>query len=245
MRHLHPVGVQEKFTASGVYVHFQDSQPTGTVEHWSIHELPDGAQMIRVDDDWRETDGSSVLIEAWRSPPAEGNRVERFDIHAFGGKNDQVKEVRATFQFHPTHAEVGRSVDKEFRQQFELELPEHYIVAPESLIFGGFEVAQMAVNPGHIFPIVSYLPTFLNPTAAFRPVIHEQCVVFLSDETILVDGKAYISRCYEQQTPSTKQRWPIWIDEYGILLKFTSPDERHSAVLTRYARRVEPQRPSS
>lgn len=244
MRYLHPVGIQERFVASGIYIHYQDGNPTGTVEHWSIHEMPDGAQKIRVDDDWRETDGSSVLIEAWRSPYAEGGRIERFDLHAFGGKNDPIKEVRATFQFFGDHAEIGHTVNNGTRQQLEIDLPQDYIVAPESLIFGGFEVAMLAVNPGYQFPVVSYLPTFYSAATTFRPTVYEQSAVFLRDESISIDVHTYAAHCFEQYSPSSDQKFPLWTDEHDILLKFISADQRHSAILTRYARRVEPHRSS-
>ena len=235
MRQLHAVSGHEQFVASGTYTHYRHNEPTGTVEYWSIHQLPDGGQIIRVDDDWREQDGSSVLIEAWRSP--ESLRIERFDLHAFGGKEDEIDEVRASFQVFEDHLEVGRTVDKNEREQFELVLPEQYITAPESLIFGGFEVVALAQFRGEAIPVISYLPTFLSELTAFRPVTHAQSATYLRAEEITIGSRSYDSQVYEQTNPSDGAHWPIWVDHHGVLLKFTGSDNIHSAALTQYARR--------
>ncbi len=237
MRQLHAVSRHEHFVASGTYTHYQYNEPTGTAEYWSIHELPDGGQIIRVDDDWREHDGSSVLIEAWRSP--ETRQIERFDLQAFGGKRDTINEVRASFQVFKDHLEIGRSVDKNEREQFELVLPEQYITAPESLIFGGFEVVALAQFRGDPIPVISYLPTFLTETTAFRPVTHAQSATFLRHEQISIRSKPYDAQVYQQANPSDGTHWPIWVDKHGVLLKFTGPHNIHSAVLTQYAQSIQ------
>ncbi len=241
MRYLHAVGVHEKFVASGVYIHYQNGEATGTVEHWSVHELPDGAQLIRVDDDWRDRDGSSVLIEAWRSPASEGGRIERFDISAFGARGDAVQRVRATFSFSGDHLEVGHSIDDAPRRQLEMQLPPGYIVAPEGLIFGGFEAAELARYPGEEQPVVSYLPTFLTAEAAFRPVVHRQRVEIDAEEvTVEIGGKPHTARRLHQSSPLAPEVLNLWIDRHNVLLKYQVDDQRHSAVLTRYARRPDP-----
>lgn len=242
MRTLHPVGIQEKFVASGVYVHYQGGQPTKTREHWSIHELPDGAQLIRVDDDWREKDGSSVLIEGWLNPSTQ---LERFDIHAFGGHKDAIKELRATFVIHDNVLDVGRSVDGGERQYLELTLPPEYVFAPRSVFFSGFEMRQLAAKWGNEITVISYLPSFLDEQSSFRPVTFKQSAVMAEQEAIEVSGKTYEAFRYEQPNPSEGGTTLSWLDTHGVLLKFTSGEagkvERsHGAVLTRYARRPEP-----
>jgi hypothetical protein len=241
MRYLHVVGAHEKFVASGVYVHYQDGEATGTLEHWSIHELPDGAQIMRVDDDWRDVDGSSVLIEAWRSRPGDGGRIERFDVSAFGARGAAVQRVRATFSFTGDHLDVGHSIDDTPRRQLEMQLPPGYIVAPEGLIFGGFEAAELARYPGEEQPVVSYLPTFLTAEAAFRPVVHRQRVeIGAADEVIELGGKSYPAHRLHQHSSLAPEVLTIWTDRHNVLLKYHVDDQRHSAVLTHYARRPDP-----
>lgn len=239
MRHLHPVGPAERFVASGVYSHYEGSTATGTIERWSIHELPDGAQLIRVDDDHRERDGSTVLIEAWRSPEAEGGRIERFDIHALGGSDAPVKEVRATYML--TEAErmsVGISLDKGERQQHEAQLPAGHLISPESLIFAGMEVEELAAR-GVETPVVGYLPVFIEEQA-FHPVTYYQTARFIEEKDITVGSKTYRARGYDQHSKLHEKVTRLWVDAYGILLTYNTSGESHNAVLTEYARRPEP-----
>ena len=239
MRYLHKVNQHEKFVASGIYIHQQDGKATGTIEHWSIHEQPDGAQFIRVDDDWRKYDGSSVLLEAWRSPYVDGGYIERVDINAFAPKNAEIKQVRVTYTINETHLEIGRTIDNNERGFFDLALPESYILSPESLIFGGLEVVELSLRSGEEFPVISYLPTFLNDTISFRPVVHQQSAHFLKNDTITVDGKALQARCFEQLSSANDEKLLLWIDDNDILLQYKSGDGRHSAILSQYSRRRE------
>lgn len=239
MRSLHPVGIHEKFVASGIYTHQQGGLPTGTVEYWSVHELPDGAQLIRVDDDWREKDGSSILIEAWRSPHTEGGKIERFDVHAFGGKSDPIKELRATFTFEGQTLDFGRTIDNGPREQMSMELPPEYIVSPKSLIFSGFETGLLGLDPGDTLPIVSFIPTFLDMGSAFKPVMYHQTVVFLKDDHLQLGKKTYETRQFEQHN-AVQQRNILWLDAHDVMLQFKSADGEHGALLGDYARRPDP-----
>jgi hypothetical protein len=238
MRHIHAVGPLEKFVASGTYVHYLNDKTTGSQEHWAIHELPDSTQLVRVDDDHRQRDGSSVLIHAWRNAEAEGGHFERVDVHAFGGKQAEVKQVRASYMIDETQLlEFGRNIDRGERQQEAVDLPEGYLLSPESLIFAGFEVDELAARRLQT-PIVGYLPAFIKETA-FRPVIYLQVAHFIAEETVTISGKAIPARCFDQINPGNGATTRLWIDKYGVLLQFTGPDGRHRAKLHDYARRPE------
>lgn len=238
MRYLHKVNQHEKFVASGTYIHYRNGEATKTREHWRIHEQPDGAHFIRVDDDWRDDDGSSVLIEAWRSPFVDGGRIERVDLTAFGSKNAEIKQVKATFTANDEFLDIGRTIDSNDREYFEVRLPDGYILSPESLIFAGFEVAELALRQGESVPVMSYLPTFLNASASFRPVIHKQSATFLRDETLTIDGKALETRCFQQISVANGEISRLWIDKHDILVKYMSEDGQYSALLTQYANRA-------
>lgn len=235
MRYLHAVGVSERFVASGVYVHHLEDRPTGTSEQWSIHELPDGAQMIRVDDDHRKRDGSSVLIEAWREPERSGGHIARVDLHGFGGKDAEISDVRASYIVNENVLEFGRSVDKGDREYDELALPETYILSPESLIFGGFEVDELATR-GVETPVIGYLPAFVSEQA-FSPLSYPQGATFIEERTMIVAGKPYMARMFEQINPLSGEQTTLWVDRHEVLLQYRSADGRHSAILTDYARR--------
>ena len=237
MRYLHPVTMKETFIASGTYIHYKEDEPTGSSEQWSIHELPDGAQFLRVDDDWRELDGSSILIEGWRSPESEGSHLERVDVAAFAPKESEIKKVRATYTVMGELLEVGRTIDEADREHVSIELPFGYALAPESLLFAGYEVSHLALNPDKDTPVVSYLPTFLNPSLAFRPTVFYQSAVFETEETIMLGKVAYTARRYGQTDPRTGATSTIWLDQHDILLQFKSADSQHRAILTNYSRK--------
>jgi hypothetical protein len=240
MRYMHPVGLHEKFVASGVYVHYKDGISTGGMEEWMIHEQPDGAHKIRVDEDGRAHDGGSVLIEAWRSPDIEGGHIERFDIHAFGANGDPIQQLLATYTIvDDKFLEAGRTIDDHAREQFELTLPEDYIVTPKSLIFTGYEAYHLALETGDAVPIVSYFPTLMNDYA-YKPVVYNLSGEFIKQDVIAVDGVEIEARLYEQVNPVDNSKTLVWIDGHQTLLKFQTPDGRHSAELTRYARRPDP-----
>jgi len=239
MRHIHAVGPQEKFVASGTYLHYLNDEPTGSQEQWSIHELPDATQLIRVDDDHRQRDGSSVLIHAWRNAEAAGGHFERVDVHAFGGKEAEVKQVRASYMVDTGDVlEYGRNINRGEREQETVDLPEGYLLSPESLIFAGFEVDELAARRLQT-PIVGYLPAFIHETA-FKPVIYLQVARFVVEEPLQIGEKTIPARCYEQVNPGNGATTRLWIDTYGVLLQFIGPDGRHHATLHDYARRPDP-----
>jgi hypothetical protein len=240
MRYMHAIGPSEAFVASGVYVHYVDNETTGTFEEWAIHELPDKAWMIRVDDDHRARDGSSVLIEAWRTPEIDGGQIERVDLHAFGGQDAEIKELRASYIVADgPQLEFGRSIERGQREQGTLNLPEGYLLSPESLIFAGFEVDELAAR-GQMTPVVGYLPTMLLEVA-YKPVIYQQTASLVKDtETVTVGKQSVPVRTFEQVHPVSGERSFLWIDRYGVLLRYASADGRHRVHLTDYARRPDP-----
>ncbi|GAB4346901.1 MAG: hypothetical protein Kow00117_23620 [Phototrophicales bacterium] len=231
MRYIHPVGGHEKFVASGIYHHQYDGVDTGTTESWSIHELPDGAWMIRVDEDYRAQDGSSVLIEGWRSPLTEGGQLLRVDIHAFSGKHDDIKQVRATYTVDEDVLQIGREINNGEREWYTLQLPAGYILSPECLIFAGFEVDELATRQDKRASVIGYFPTFISDYA-FKPVVYQPVARFIGDEQLTLGNKTYQARHFEQT-----ESLHLWVDQHTILLKYEAGDASHGAVLHQYAHR--------
>lgn len=137
MRYLHPVGAHEVFVGSGTYVTRQGGVVTGAPEHWTIHELPDGAWFIRVDRDGREVDGRSELIEAWRSPIDEGGQIERFDVVASNKVGDVPRRAQVTYSRMGEQVSVGRSLDSDERVFDEVDIPLGVGVQPGAYVFIG------------------------------------------------------------------------------------------------------------
>lgn len=236
MRHIHPVGVSETFVASGKYDHYINSKPTGTYETWSIHELPDGGRIIRVDMDGRAIDGRSTLIEAWTDPTT--GDIQRFDVWAYGRNDDAIQQARASYNCFPDHVEVGRSLDKQERIYEEMPLPEGYIAYPGALIFLGFAVVKTAAARGKR-PILTYDPQ-LDDTTALRAETYNQSATMIGEETLQLGNKTYAARRFERLFPFYDVLLPhLWIDAHDTLLQHDAPQSSSYSVLTNYARRPE------
>lgn len=152
MRQIHPTRFHEKFVASGVYVHYEDEQPTGALEYWSIHELPDGARLIRVDEQGRER-ADYTLLEVWRSA---AGAVERYDVHSYRSA-DTYKHLRAEYLFYPDYVSLTCEIDGIHRHA-DAPLPPGYAALPPLTLFCGFWALESAARGGRLIA-VSHLPT--------------------------------------------------------------------------------------
>lgn len=241
MRYLHPIAPHEKFVASGTYRYFVDDQPTGLVEHWTIHELPDGAWFMRVDRDGREFDGRTELIEAWRSPASEGGRIERYDLSAYGAPSDTLKKVRASYALEENILYVGRTFNDGERLQDELSLPDNCLLQPGSYLFFGMAIPTVVERaPYHLAARYS----FTDPVGhAFSVAVTQPTISFYGDETIHISGRDIPAHRYfsgESRTPpdsnDSRVNWhTYWIDDHHIFLRQDSPNLR--VQLERYAHR--------
>ncbi|MCI0353047.1 MAG: hypothetical protein L0Z53_26810, partial [Acidobacteriales bacterium] len=125
MRQIHPVGFHEKFVASGEYTYYGENGVERAIsDNWSIHELPDGSQKVRVD--WETREGFWVdLIDALLKPEQSGKQIERFEISAYA-TDWRSAHIRANFIFFEDHVAVGRTYNDEPRENEELNLPSEY-----------------------------------------------------------------------------------------------------------------------
>jgi hypothetical protein len=249
MRQIHPVSFHETFVASGVYNDFYEGVPAGRVEKWTIHELPDGAQLIRVDLDWSEW---SLLVEGWRSAPENGKRIEHLEIHFLGTKRGGVKHGKASYLIDGDSVHLSCNVDGEPQQDKEILLPSNCIVSAAPTLFFGLTMVEIAQANGNCVPVclcdVSYLG---YPKITFGADVHDFSAVKRESRTFVVADKVLNAHCYQWHQPCNPVREGIeinpedrpifWIDEYGILLETdpkTGTDE--TTRLTQYARRPEP-----
>ncbi len=231
MRYLHVVGQHETFVASGVYIYYgEDGQPDGRTESWAIHELPDGAQLLRVDRDTRATGQGWLLLEAWRSPIGEGGRIERFDVHAYGPADAPVRTVKATYSLYNDYVEIGRTIDETPRQYTEVPLPGGCIAYPRTALFTGPLIAQVAGQETSVF---TYTPGFDDAESAFAGRVSTETATFEKEGTMALAGGDVPTRAY---------RWPagseriVWLDDHDTMLAQDKGTQRR-VMLTRYARR--------
>jgi hypothetical protein len=245
MRQIHPVGFHEKFVASGVFTYLHDGNPLDTQEYWSIHELPDGGQLIRVDLDWVEW---SLLIEGWRGPSANGGRIERADTHIWGAEKNGIRS-KATYLFESDRAQVGYVIGDQARQQKEIALPTGYVVSiRHSTLLWGFTIAEVAKANGKCIPLCE---CFSLATGFREPRISEASMVLRESSNLVIAGTTVKARlcqwhhhCDAPDKPIDPKGGPFfWIDEYDILLLTDDSKMSGGSVrLTQYAHRPEPPR---
>jgi hypothetical protein len=235
MRQIHPVGFHEKFVASGVYRYYEHGNPRDIHEYWTIHELPDGGQLIRVD-------FAELLIEAWVSPIQEGGRVERVDLHFSRNPSGQVKEQgKASFVFESDRVQLGYTMENKARQFEEFSLPSDYVVSVfSSSLFLGLELANLAKAKGDRIPICTCAINYPGiPTEELTFNVHIYYLPPITGEkgSINVVGHAIdASRYITGSNPPMYN----WVDEHGILLRAESFNGITHTELTQYARRPEP-----
>jgi hypothetical protein len=222
MRHIHPVGIQEKFVASGRYHH-------PYVIHWTIHEMPDGAWMIRLDQDGRETDGTSLLVEAWRSPIAEGGKIARFDIWGYGGKMHRIQQVKARYFIADNTLEAGIQFGNSPQTTQSIPFPKNAILIPDIPLFWGFAIPPIMAQGGK-GTIFSCLINFDIPEA-FSATITEKEILSFGDDEIHIGDK---------RTPAKKFLMDanhfVWIDDLGVVLAYINTNST-TEVIKNYARR--------
>ncbi|MEO8610318.1 MAG: hypothetical protein ABI690_20650 [Chloroflexota bacterium] len=247
MRQIHPSSLQEKFVASGVYTHYRDDEPSGLVEHWTIHELPDQSQLVRVDWDGRddEVHGDTMLLEALYSAGLPGEKLERIEVRAFGAvsppyKDVNVDTVKATYTFFGDHLQMIRILDNQPSLIDELEWSSEWVVrAAGTHLLMGFAIAQYALQPDKKVATFFYEPHYKDNTA-FEGYFCEEIVRILGEESVEIAGKIYPARKVEWLTPETlKPESLVWLDEHNILLRHKSLWVDGEAILTQYARRPE------
>lgn len=234
MRTIHPVGVSERFIASGTYLRQRDdSTERGWSQIWAIHEQPDGAQKIRVDGDERESTGRSTLIEAWVSPPEEGGQIDRIDFNVFGGPQDTVKHVRATFSFFADHAEISRKFGAGEHTYEEVPLEPGMLRAASALPFIGLVVAQIVKQDAPAVVIAN--KTALDSEAALSANVEAWRAELIEETTLQLGTKSYPARLIEftaGDTPPSR----VWLDAHDTPLRLELSGNDQTIILADYAR---------
>ena len=222
MRRLHVVGKHEKFVASGVYKVYAGDQPTGLIERWSIHEVGDGAQFVRVDVDGRDFDGNSTLLEALLNPDG---RFERVDAHSYDAAASHPAKV--SFTFFVDRVEILQATENDVREMV-VNLPLGYRAVIDSRLLTGLAIASLDRHE------VS--------TPYFLPVLEKSVLIWtivdiklqaLGHREIQVAGRGIEVSGYGWGSDMT-----VWLDRDGVAIQIETLSE--NALLTQYGRRPEP-----
>lgn len=238
MRALHQVRPHEKFIASGMYQYFEDDRPAGVVEYWSIYQLPDNSEIVRVDRDGRAGKfNTSLLIEVLRN--ADGH-IERCDIRLYYPNTKMMSEARATYNFTDEQVEIGRVFHGE-RFDEVVNLPAQTVIYPLAHIFIGNVIAQLMKLEGHKGFVFTPNITDLNNPNLLGGIVDERAVRFVRTESISINSKEYGTRHYQFIGGSYRQDASFWVDEYNVLIRYSYRDANDrvwTTLLTQYARKL-------
>lgn len=226
MRYIHPIGIHEKFVASGTYFHADGDK---TITEWSIHEFPDGAWMLRLDRDGRGADGMSMIAEVWRSPIAEGGKVARFDIWGFSDKQ-QAHQVKARYFVVDNALEMSVQIDDESQQIQSLHFPLNGVLLLEMPLLWGFATRQMAGQGGSGRTFTCSLN--VDDPSTLLPVAYEEdaMVEWAGEFELPVGNTKLVTQCYK-----TPYRW-LWLDDLGVAVAYGQTQDEPIFV-QHYARR--------
>lgn len=229
MRTLHPVAAHERFTGSGVYRRRVSGEDVGQTESWSIHELQDGEQFIRIDQDMRPVNGMSRLVEVLRQ--LDG-RVERLTIREMNDSNAAGgKIIRSDYQFEAGYVYMSRQIDTGERRHTELKIPDDTVVRLTHFILFWGKMMQLAASLTADAPV--FVPLLKSGFAPGRLVNGAlPSIVDAEDEEITFSKRDITVRRYQ-----TSGHRFVWVNERGIPVRIAHAPGQIVDDLTNYAYR--------
>lgn len=228
MRYLHHVSANEKFVASGVYQQYQGETLTKYQEAWSMHQVGDGAQLIRIDQDARYTGAWSRLAEILVSPD---ERIERVNIlFAQSGTEATYKRMKTDYVFLDDYVQIARRIDDGEPEYTEIEIvsPVFVRLLDFSLMWGTSLLKSTAGQTAELPVFVPFHKPGLPPGQVVKGQLPE--IESSTPETLQIGRKMVQSVRYQ-----TKGNRVIWLDEYGIPLKLMYYGTKTTEILTNYA----------
>lgn len=235
MRVLHAVKPHEQFVASGIYQHQENGGAVGTIEQWSIHQLPDGAHLFRVDYDAREERSLTILVEAL-STPGDDSRFERFDTHLISVTGQPFHKARLTTTFSEDGALIGIAINSGEMGYHEMAFAPGALVYPPGHVFAGALVKQL-ITQDPPTPIFSLLTEKLDNDMTISEV-HALCSI--DPASIILGGRQFTLRCFTLAGSNPALNGVFCLNEHDILMRRTELDEvgqERVIALTEYAHR--------
>lgn len=232
MRQLHPVSLKEKFVASGLYILAEKSQPAQLTEEWSIHQLPDHSEIVRVD---RIVASDIILLlEGYRTP---AGLIERFDayLYAFGASLSH--QIRATYTRLGDELYITRTLNRETSQETVLSVSSDTLICPPALVFMGMAIKTVAEGSRAVVTAVvedcdaAYALTALQNSLTVTPAATTYKQV--AGRNLEINGYRIQGHGYDAQNHL------LWVDQQHILtgLEYQSTEVGY---LAQYSRRLEP-----
>lgn len=229
MRTIHPVAVHEKFIASGTYLFYEHDTLLDQYEQWSIHELPDGSQFVRVDVESRLDE---VPVYTLTETLLTGTgKVERCEIHEFRQDAGKLEKTRVNFAVYQGYLQRSFRIDQQPAVLEEITLADHTIIFPAPFVFWGLAIRAVyaATQP----PADVYWLS-RQPSATERQTWNAQQ---MGMETITLGSRDYQATRYQVESVSQQSHITCWLDPHHLLLS-----KNNTIKLSQYARRPEPKK---
>lgn len=232
MRYLHPVQAHEQFVASGCYRFAKDGIALAKREFFTIHQLGDSGQFVRVDHDARQDDGKSILLEAFRNG---SEKLLRFDLRYENTRFEGgIRYLNASYQLSDNVIQVGYQLNGAERLYVEKEVPAHTTMDIPVLILRGNVIALLARNEETPTPV--FVPTYehvqLFPGVARLVDSAVRCV---GEESVMIGRRKINARRFRYMDNAAS----YWIDEQGVIVKRISAfkQQEFSVQISEYAHR--------
>jgi len=231
MRALRPVAQQETLVCWGAYQYFKKREPTGVVEEWSIHRLPDGVEVVRSDVDARKMpDAPDILTHFIRR--ADGRPKELILQYRKGALY-----AKATYTFHYDRVELVRDIADFATRREKIDTADNYVVDYGAVI--AWDYAWRG------YP--TYMETGTYAMPLFRLMVETEevqdllgggatriMVRPLEAASLSIPAGAFTEvRRYEVTLPDDQEAIG-WFDQHGIPLRWSRPDGKHEFVLMHY-----------
>ncbi len=231
MRQLHPVSLKEKFVASGLYTIKDDVQSAPLTEEWTIHQLPDDSEIMRVD---RMLSSSrTLLLEVYRT--ANG-QIERFDAYLYASGGSLSHQVKATYARFDDTLYVTRTLSDGTQHQETLNLLPTTMICPPAWVFLGNVVKAVAVADAEV--ITADLDDS-TPEHLFTATREPLTAIPVATGYKQVAGREIEVQGYHVQGQGYDDRSIFWVDPYQTLISLEH-QAAETVRLTRYSRRLEP-----
>ncbi|MAU10832.1 MAG: hypothetical protein CL607_13490 [Anaerolineaceae bacterium] len=229
MRSLNAVAAHEQFIASGTYHQFQGQTATGFIESWTQHDPGAGSRLTRIDQDARQTEGWTRLVEVLQNP--EGD-IERCKIQTNHSKpSARFRMMKTDYSFLDGYVQVGRTINGE-TQYHEIELPPNSAVRLiDYSLFWGLALRQAEQAD------VAERPVFVpfNRHDMEPGMVSIGTLPQITDKSTEIIGVA--GRELEATRYVTLGKRVIWLDNWGVPLRINQTTGRLSTVLHDYAHR--------
>jgi hypothetical protein len=231
MRHLHSVGANEVFLASGVYKHYEGETLTKLTEAWSIHLVPGGGRLVRIDKDARLTDGTSHLTEILMSPD---DHVERLNVQLMNTASAAgFKTMHTSYVFLDEYVQITRKQDHAEPEYSEIALPASsvFVRLLEYHIFWG---QTLKLSAAHLADDLAVFVPFHKSghppgkvVQGILPAVEE-----VTDDVVTLGKKEIACRRYRTQGNRL-----VWLDDHDIPVKIISMQGYVLDLLSNYAHR--------